>query len=141
MRRTLSQVLVLAGLFFFAGAPSAHAQKQKGDRNKITKDDLADAPGIVVSATDAVRVLRPNWFNLSRASSSVLTGGGSGGVRATDLVVYIDGIRQTSKDQLDQLKASLIVEMKFLDQNRAVQDYGPGHEMGVIDVTTVNKRK
>ena len=141
MRRTISRVLVLAGLFLFMGALSAQAQqKQKGDRDKITKDDRADAPGIVVSAMDAVRVLRPNWLNASRMHSSVLSGGSTGAV-ATDLVVYIDGIRQTSKDELAQLKASLVFEMKFLDQNRAVQDHGPGHELGVIEVTTISKKR
>jgi hypothetical protein len=29
--------------------------------------------------------------------------------------------------------------MKYLDQNKAVQDYGPGHEAGVIEVKTTRK--
>jgi hypothetical protein len=36
--------------------------------------------------------------------------------------------------------AAKLVELRYLDQNRGVQMYGPGHEFGVIEVTTVDKR-
>ena len=34
-----------------------------------------------------------------------------------------------------------IIEIRFLDQNRAVQMHGPGHELGVIEVITIDKRR
>jgi hypothetical protein len=42
---------------------------------------------------------------------------------------------------LATISATKIVEMKYLDQNRAVLLRGPGHESGVIEITTVDKRK
>ena len=121
---------------------SLHAQdkKQRGDRARITQDDLREAPG-VNTAFDAIRTLRPQWFSpsLGRTATAGASGGGGGG--ATEVVVYIDDLRQTALDDLKTVKATTIVEMRFLDQNRAIQMRGPGHEMGVIEVTTINKRK
>ena len=62
-------------------------------------------------------------------------------IRASEIVVYIDGIRQPALSELNYLKASFVVEMKFLDQNRAIQEHGAGHELGTIEVTTIHKKK
>ena len=121
--------------------PALHAQKkQRGDRNRITQEDLAEAPSSTTTAFDAIRLMRPQWLNppMGRVASSNASGGGGG---ATELVVYIDDIRQQSSDDLKTVKAATIVEMRYLDQNRAIQMRGPGHEMGAIEITTVNKRK
>ncbi len=56
-------------------------------------------------------------------------------------MVYVDGNRQQSLEDLKTIRTALITEMRFLDQNRAIQMHGPGHELGVIEVTTVNKKK
>ena len=116
------------------------ASAQKYDRNKITREDILQAPGSVYTALDAVRVLRPTWLQqpLGRvASSDVISGGGG----ATEVVVYIDDVRQNSLDELRIVPRSQIWEMRFLDQNRAIILRGPGHELGAIEVTTVDKRK
>jgi hypothetical protein len=61
---------------------------------------------------------------------------------ATQPIVYVDDIRQPDiENSLTRVKVSEIVELKYLDQNRGVQEYGPGHEAGVISVTTIRKRK
>ena len=136
MRSQFVRTLWLALSFVtVTGAASA----QQGDRNKITRDEILQAPGIVYTALDAVRVLRPQWLQqpLGRvASSNVLSGGGG----ATELVVYVDNVRQNALDELRTVPRNSIWEMKFLDQNRAVIMHGPGHEMGCIEVTTVYKR-
>lgn len=140
MRGTKAVVLVL--LLALLTLPSTgHAQqRQRGDRNRISKDDLVEVLASVNTAYDAVRTMRPQWLNppALRQSTATVMGGGGG---ATDVVVYIDDLRQQSTDDLKTVKAAAIVEIKYLDQNRAIQLRGPGHEMGVIEVTTVNKRK
>ncbi len=135
----------LAGLFvavaLLAAPHEAQAQsKQRGDRARLTKDDLAEAPASVNTVYDAIRTMRPMWLSPSRGRT-VASGmdGATGG--ATDVVVYIDDTRQPSVEDLKTVKAAAVVEMRFLDQNRAIQMRGPGHEMGVIEVTTINKRK
>ena len=66
-----------------------------------------------------------------------MTSGGG----APAIIVYIDDIRQPDIESLATVPASRIVELKYLDQNRAVVLHGPGHESGVIEVTTLDKRK
>lgn len=120
---------------------AAHAQKkQRGDRNRITQDDLAEAPSSVNTAYDAIRTMRGQWLNppMNRAAGSSFTGDGGG---AKEVVVYIDDVRQQSLEDLKTIKANTIVEMKYLDQNRAIQMRGPGHELGAIEITTINKKK
>lgn len=139
---TLMLSLMLSLVLAAAALPVVvHAQtKQRGDRNRISKDELTEALGGINTAYDAVRTMRPQWLNppALRNSTATMTGDGGG---ATDVVVYIDDLRQQSKDDLKTVKAASILELKYLDQNRAIQMRGPGHEMGVIEVTTVNKRR
>jgi hypothetical protein len=132
---------VLAFLSVVALATPAGAQQNRGDRNKLTQADIAEVGTSIMTARDAVRILRPQWMTpppLGRqASSNVLTPGGGSPV----LIVYIDDTRQPDVDALATVPAAKIVEMKYLDQNRAVLLHGPGHESGVIEVTTTDKRK
>ena len=133
---------VLALLLAIVARPDALSaqQKQRGDRNRISKDDMAEVLASVNTAFDAVRTLRPQWLNPPALRQSTATVMGDGG-GATDVVVYVDDLRQQSKDDLKTVKATTILEIKYLDQNRAIQMRGPGHEMGVIEVTTINRRK
>jgi hypothetical protein len=131
---------VLSFLCVVALATPASAQQGRGDRNKLTAADIAEAGTSIMTAREAVRILRPQWMAppLGRhASSDVLSAGGGSPV----VVVYINDMRQPDIESLATVPASRIVEMKYLDQNRAVLLHGPGHESGVIEVTTVDKRK
>lgn len=138
MRRSTFVALLLTFLLAIPDALHAQQKKQRGDRSRITQDDLAEAPSSVNTAYDAIRTMRPQWLNpsMGRTASSSASGAGGG-----EVVVYIDDIRQPALEDLRTVKSVTIVEMRFLDQNRAIQMRGPGHEMGVIEVTTVNKRK
>jgi hypothetical protein len=75
---------------------------------------------------------------MGRSASSNMIGAGGG---SASIVVYIDDMRQPDLESLNTVPAARIVELKYLDQNRGVQLRGPGHEAGVIEVTTVDKRK
>ena len=139
MRRFLSVVLLFATAALAAPA-SAQASKQHGDRNRITKDDLAEMPMAANTAYDLVRTMRPQWLNppFGKVASSNLLGDGGG---AKEIILYVDDKRQPSIDDLKVIKASTVVEMKYLDQNRAIQMRGPGHELGVIEITTIEKKE
>ena len=76
---------------------------------------------------------------MGRMASSNL-GAETGG--ASQVVVYIDDVRQPDLESaLITVPAAKIVEIRYLDQNRALQMRGPGHEAGVIEVSTTDKRK
>ncbi|MEO5816031.1 MAG: hypothetical protein ABIT20_12205 [Gemmatimonadaceae bacterium] len=139
MRQSLKFVLALLSVVSI-GAP-AGAQQNRGDRNKLTQADIAETGTSIMTARDAVRILRPQWMTpppLGRqASSDVLTPGGGSPV----IIIYINDVRQPDIESLATVPAAKVVEMKYLDQNRAVMLHGPGHESGVIEVTTTDRRK
>ena len=132
-------VLVL-GVALLATPARAQAQ-DRGDRNKLTQVEIAEAGSSIATAREAVRILRPQWLSPPRgrsASSDVL---GMGGGMQT-VIVYVDDKRQPDLEpSLAIVPASRILEMRYLDQNRAVLLRGPGHENGVIEITTIDKRK
>jgi hypothetical protein len=116
-------------------------QRRRGDRNKITRIEIDEAGTAVTTARDAVRVLRPQWLQpaFGRVSSSNMNEPQSGS--ATTVVVYIDDIRQPDLESLATVQIAHVVEMRYLDQNRAIGIRGPGHEAGVIEVITIAKKK
>ncbi|MEA3245487.1 MAG: hypothetical protein U9Q74_04965 [Gemmatimonadota bacterium] len=141
--RSLAGVTVAAAIGFGLLAHPACAQDKKGrgDQTKITAIDIAEAGTAVVTAYDAVRLLRPRWLAppMGKQMSSNVFGPGGGN---TEVRVYIDDVRQPDLEvSLERVKANEIKEMKYLDQNRGVQEYGQGHEAGVIVVTTIRKGK
>lgn len=140
MRRFLLVGVLFASAAVIFTPQSVHAQKQRGDRNRISRDDIVEIGGGVNTAYDVVQTLRPLWLSPRNGRNSTATMMGDGG-GAKEVVVYIDDKRQQSLDDLKTVKTSFIVELKYLDQNRAIQMRGPGHEMGVIEVITIARRK
>jgi hypothetical protein len=140
-RRAAWRVTVLGVLLaLVVGDAEGQAARRRGDRNKLTRIELDEAGSAMVTAQDAVRLLRPQWLRppVGDVASSNVFGGAGGG--ATEVVLYVDGIRQPDLEVLRMVPAGKLVELRYLDQNRGVQMYGPGHEFGVIEVTTVDKR-
>lgn len=133
-------VLLAVLLGVTAASAEGQATRRRGDRNKLTRIELDEAGSAMVTAQDAVRLLRPQWLRppVGDVASSNVFGGSGGG--ATEIILYVDGIRQPDLEVLRMIPAAKLVELRYLDQNRGVQMYGPGHEFGVIEVTTVDKR-
>ena len=132
-------VVLLAALLVVL-PQAAHAQNRKrGDRYRITTDEIAEAAATVNTAYNAIRTLRPQRLNTppGRNASSNPDGTSGGGTE----IVYIDGNRQPSLEALSTVKTVDLVECKFLEQNRAIQTHGPGHELGVIEITTLNRKR
>ena len=141
MRRSSLPGILLVLLMLAASDVLSAQNTRRGDRNRLMKDDLTEIAATVNTAYDIVRMMRPNWLNppgMNRNSASNADGTGGGG--ATSIVLYINDIRQPTLDEMRTVKASTVLEMRYLDQNRAIQMRGPGHEMGVIEVTTIDKK-
>lgn len=136
IRPVMSVVALAALLVGFAGDAAAQdAKKKRGDRNRLLQEEIVEAGATIVTARDAVRLLRPQWLNppMGRMASSDLVAPGGG---ARSIILYVDDVRQPDLEVLTQVKAADIIEMRYLDQNRAVQYRGPGHEAGVIEIKT-----
>ncbi len=140
MRRFLFVAVLFASVTVLFTPLSLVAQKQRGDRNRISRDDIVELGSGASTANDVVQTLRPLWLSPRNGRNSTATMMGAGG-GAKEVVVYIDDKRQQSLDDLKTVKTSVLVELKYLDQNRAIQMHGPGHEMGVIEVITTAQRK
>lgn len=121
--------------------PQKRASRPRGDRNRLTRVEIDEAGSGIVTARDAVRLLRPQWLSppMGRMASSNM---GTESGAAQQVIVYIDDLRQPDiESSLVTVLAAKIAEIRYLDQNRAMQQRGPGHEAGVIEVTTTDKRK
>ena len=140
-RGAACRAILLGGVLVLSAADAeGQATRRRGDRNKLTRIELDEAGSAMVTAQDAVRLLRPQWLRppVGDVASSNVFGGSGGG--ATEIVLYVDGVRQPDLEVLRMIPAAKLVELRYLDQNRGVQMYGPGHEFGVIEVSTVDKR-
>lgn len=135
MLRSLVRALAL----LLVVAASAQAQK-RGDRSLLTRADLDEGGSGLTTAQDAIQRLRPNWLRppMGRNASAGMLGDGPS--KTSEPIVYVDEVRQPNLEALRTVAALKIVEIKYLDQNRAVQMMGPGHEAGAILITTVAKR-
>lgn len=93
----------------------------------ILEPELADVSHL--SAYDAIRRLRPNWLKVrgvgtfSRQQSS--------GIR-----LYVDGARRSDFDDLRNIRASNIREIRYLDSRQATARYGTDDGDGAILVST-----
>ncbi len=143
--RLSSALLIVACV----GLPTlAHAQnKNRGDRSKITHEELLQSAGLTSTAYDLIRILRPYWLEpprgrlVSANGDGTRDGGSDANGTAQEVIVYVDGDRQPSAEQLNTLHVVSILEMRYLDQNRAIQMRGPGHEMGVIEIRLLDAAK
>ncbi len=143
--RLSSMLLIVACV----GLPTlAHAQKKnRGDRNRITNEEVLQSSGLGSTAYDLIHILRPYWLEPPRGRVASPNGDGyrDGGSdlngTAVEVVLYVDGTRQPSVEQLKTLRVASILEMRYLDQQRALQLRGPGHEMGVIEITLKDASK
>jgi hypothetical protein len=124
----------IAGLTACASAPRTASEPEvtvrRADRNLITADEIATSGAI--TARQAVERLRPHM--LSRQSVTSIRGG-----NADQLQVYIDNQRHGGIDQLANIQAPEIQEIRYMSGVDATNRYGTGHSAGVILV--IRKRR
>lgn len=137
--RALLPGLALLGLVSLAAQP-AHAQK--GDRNRLTAEEIAEKDGIS-TALDAVKRLRPNWLRVSPSGIDPLNSGSRGNSFSTgkpEPAVYLDEARvHGGVAALREIRVGEIAEMAFLSGSTALARYGNGHDYGAILVKTTRQ--
>jgi hypothetical protein len=111
-----------------AGVSSAAAQKgRKSD--VITAEEIAKSSAN--NAHDVIKTLRPAWLRPRGITSGQPDSPGSGGIQ-----VYLDGVRMGGPDELDNVPAERVQELRYVNANDATTKYGTGHTQGAIEVTT-----
>lgn len=130
-----------AALSPFAAAP---AEAQKRDRDRITREELEASAQKSTDLYRAIKSLRAHMLSGSRGVRSMGIERGvddrgnptlQAGGRAIPPVVYIDGSRSGDAEVLKSVLTTSVAEVRFLDPNKALMEYGTGHEGGAILVT------
>lgn len=118
-------VAALFVLQLVIGVSVAEAQGRRS-RNLITSEEIAKASA--ADAYDLIRELRPTWFS----SRGVV----SGDAYAGGIVIYLDGIKQNSVDDIKAIAVERIKEARFYNASDATTRFGTGHPSGAIEITT-----
>lgn len=117
----LGAVLFIFVIAAFAGACAAGGGGEGGtttDRYVITATELA--PYATLNAYEGVRRLRRFWLQ------------GQGGRSPR---VFINGNELGGAPSLEEYACDQIVEMRFIQPNQAMTDFGPDYAGGIIQVT------
>lgn len=128
MRSTSSRKVILLALALALGLAGC-ASGGGGNRpagatsNRIVRAELETLGQI--DALQAVQRLRSRWIQ-SR-----------GGMGSDPPVLYVDGTRRGSADELRFIRADEIEQLEFLSAGDATTRFGTGHTGGAILVTSV----
>ena len=96
--------------------------------NLIGNWELQNLPDL--TALEAIRRLRPNWLRTGSRPSIAVEGGGSRNPR-----VHLNGVPLQNLNELDQINAVDIREMRYLNGSDATTRFGTGYMNGAILVT------
>jgi len=115
-------VLVGAGL---ALVPD-QAVAQKKDRNTITREEIENSPQKNQDILAVIRSLRPHFLAPPRGTRTL------GYTAPFPTAVYVNGTRAGELDALKYLMAADVMEVRYLEPAKAIEEYGQDHNGGVV---------
>ena len=110
------------------GEPGARQARRGGARNQVTLAELQGATQ--ANLYDALRAVRPQWFNPGPSP-----GGGTGGMGLP--VVFIEGQLYGSLQSLRNITTSTVLEARYLTVSEAQGKYGARVDTPVVEVMIV----
>lgn len=122
----MRRLAMLAVATLLTACVSSGESGPRRSADTISPEEMQQAN--VRTAYDAVQRLRPRWL-ITRGAAS------SDGQPAYP-VVYLDGVRMGELDQLHQIAALDIRQIRFVNSRDATTRYGTGHMGGAIVVET-----
>jgi hypothetical protein len=137
MRWIARTALIAAAGLMVVALPSQAQDKEKpkkGDRYTITQYDMQQREDLK-TAWEVANQLRPQWFR-TRGRTTTSSFGSEMKDKANP-IVYIDNMKQMSMDVLKELRSSEVVEMKFMEPQKAMALYDDTHAAGAIFVKTI----
>ena len=99
---------------------------QKRQRDVLTREEIL---GSAVKSADlyrAIRSLRPHFLVPARGVRTL------GNSIQEPLAVYLNGTRQTGEDALRTIMADTVEEVRYLDPNKAGNEFGPRASGGAL---------
>ena len=121
------RLVVLPLLVILAACAASPGSGSGRSARVLLADEIAEAG--VLTASEAIELLRPQWLN-TRSSP---TGSAPDGSAPR---LYIDGIRMDSIRELERIRASVVEQMRFMSPSDATNRFGTGHTGGAILLTT-----
>ena len=118
-KRMLLFAMALAiGAAWCASGGGGSSRPAGATSNRIVKAELE--PLANLSALTAIERLRPSWLRSRSGDAPVL---------------YVDGARRGSPEQLRSIMSSEVQQMEFMSASDASNRFGTGHTGGAILVT------
>ena len=106
----------------------ADSLAQKRQRDVLTADEIQNSAVKTADLHRAIRSLRPHFLTPARGVRTL------GNSIAEPLAVYVNGARQTGEDALRTIQAASIEEVRYLDPNKAGNEFGPKASGGALVV-------
>ena len=122
------------------GKGAGGSRTSSGGQDVITESDILGRAADAANALQIIQKLRPQM--LRSRGMAVLPTGGPGGRTAEEAAaasmprVYIDNIAYGDVGQLNNVNASQIREIRYINSRDATTQWGTGHMGGVILVLT-----
>ena len=118
-------VALLAAAVAIAATP-ADSLAQKRQRDVLTAEEIQNSPVKAADLHRAIRSLRPHFLTPARGVRTL------GNSIQEPLVVYVNGAKQTGEDALRTIQAASIDEVRYLDPNKAGNEFGPKASGGAL---------
>lgn len=131
-KQALLPIFLLALAFPLTSCATNGSTGSRGPGNRLTADEIAEVAAL--TAYEALEYARPQWLRPRslRAGATPTTAGSN---RAGP-VVYLDGVRVGTLDELHRLRAEVVAVMEYLSPSDATNRFGTNHDSGAILVTT-----
>ena len=123
-----------------SGGGAGGSRTSSGGQDVITEADIQNRASDAANALQIIQKLRPQMLR-NRGLAVLPTGGPNGRTAAEASAaslprVYIDNISYGDLNQLSNVNASQIREIRYINSRDATTQWGTGHMGGVILVLT-----
>ena len=116
---------MLLGAASLAVTP-ADSFAQKRQRDVLTQEEIEASPVHAADLHRAIRSLRPHFLTPARGVRTL------GNSIQEPLAVYLNGARQSGEDALRTIQAASVEEVRYLDPNKAGNEFGPKASGGAL---------
>jgi len=119
--------LAFAALLLYGCASTQQAGSTRRNPSVITAEEIAGSS--VKDAFEAVQLLRPQWLRTRGVSST-------SSLEAIEVATYVNGSRYGGVENLRNVPAANVIELRYLNATDATTLYGTGNLGGAIIVKT-----
>ena len=111
------------------------ALAQKKDRNIITREEIENSPQKNQDILQVIRSLRPHFLAPPRGNRTL------GFTAPFPTAVYVNGTRAGELDALKYIMAADVMEVRYLEPAKAMDEYGQDHNGGVVQIKRMEGTK